>query len=47
MAEPCLRHEVRGSHTLQRQRLLLPLTLALSPQAGRGDSHGACGTGTP
>ncbi len=36
MAEPCLRHEVRGSHKPQRQ--ILPLTLTLSPQAGRGDS---------
>jgi len=27
---------VRGSHTLRRRRLLLPLTLTLSPQAGRG-----------
>ena len=31
MAEPCLRHEVRGSEKLQRRRLLLPLTLSLSP----------------
>ena len=28
---------MRGSGTLQRWSLLLPLTLALSPQAGRGD----------
>jgi hypothetical protein len=28
---------VRGSGALRRRQLLLPLTLALSPQAGRGD----------
>ena len=28
-AEPCLRHEVRGSHKLQSK--VLPLTLTLSP----------------
>jgi hypothetical protein len=31
MAEPCLRHEVRGSHRTQRE--LLPLTLTLSRHA--------------
>jgi hypothetical protein len=29
MAEPCLRHEVRGSHIRLSKRL--PLTLTLSP----------------
>ena len=33
---------VRGSGTLRRLRLLLPLTLTLSPQAGRGDPRGIC-----
>jgi hypothetical protein len=28
---------VRGSGTLRHRRLLLPLTLTLSPQAGRGN----------
>jgi len=28
MAEPCLRHEVRGSNTRRRKRLLLTLTLS-------------------
>jgi hypothetical protein len=32
MAEPCLRHEVRGSHKRQRWSKLLPLTLTLSPR---------------
>ncbi len=38
MAEPCLRHEVRGSNWLQGKRL--PLTLTLSPRksVGRGDT---------
>ena len=35
------RDGVRGSGTLQRPRLPLPLTLTLSPQAGRGDPGGA------
>ena len=34
---------VRGSGTLQPWSLLLPLTLALSPQAGRGETRGICG----
>jgi hypothetical protein len=38
---------VRGSRTLRRRHLLLPLTLALSPQAGRGDPGGVCGDGVP
>src|SRR5262245_37863073 len=32
---------VRGSGTLRRWRLWLPLTLALSPQAGRGNPVGS------
>jgi FAD/FMN-containing dehydrogenase/Fe-S oxidoreductase len=42
------RDGVRGSpalHTLQPQRLGPPLTLALSPQAGRGDPLGTSGEG--
>jgi hypothetical protein len=31
MAEPCLRHEVRGSHRRRRRSVPLPLTLSLSP----------------
>jgi hypothetical protein len=38
---------VRGRGTLQAQSLLLPLTLTLSPQAGRGDPCGICGDGVP
>jgi hypothetical protein len=34
---------VRGSGTFQGGSLWLPLTLTLSPQAGRGNSLGACG----
>ena len=34
---------VRGSGTLQRRRLWLPLTLTLSPQAGRGNPVGGSG----
>jgi hypothetical protein len=48
-SQPCLalqqregRAGVRGSHKLQRRRLLQPLTLTLSLQAGRGDSGGTC-----
>jgi hypothetical protein len=32
MAEPCLRHEVRGSGKLKVSALCLPLTLTLSPR---------------
>ena len=32
MAEPCLRHEVRGSDKLKVSALCLPLTLTLSPR---------------
>ncbi len=34
---------VRGSGKLRRQCVWLPLTLTLSPQAGRGDPRVACG----
>ena len=34
---------MRGGGTLRRWCLRLPLTLTLSPQAGRGDSRGICG----
>ncbi len=44
-AEPCLRHEVRGGTKLPL-RLVPPLTLALSPQAGRGNPSQA-GRGNP
>jgi hypothetical protein len=37
------RDGVRGSSLLQRRSLWLPLTVALSPQAGRGDSRGIRG----
>jgi len=46
-AEPCLRHEVRGRGKHQAQSLLLPLTLTLSPQAGRGNPRSICGDGVP
>jgi len=36
---------VRGRGTLQRFSLFLPLTLTLSPQAGRGDLARVCGKG--
>ena len=38
---------LRGGGTLQRRNLWLPLTLTLSPQAGRGDAGGAGGDEVP
>ena len=35
MVKPCFQHEVRGRNRLQRERL--PLTITISPPAGRGD----------
>src|SRR5262249_20772626 len=39
------RDGVSGGRTLRRRHLSLPLTLALSPQAGRGDPRGDCREG--
>jgi len=45
--QPGERAGVRGRDIVQPQSLWLPLTLTLSPQAGRGDPRATCGDGVP